>query len=46
MIAMVSQITGVKIFQADIKENIQAPRRWPLWGEYTGHRCIFLTKGQ
>ena len=24
--------------QAQIKENIKAPRHWPLWGEYTGDR--------
>ena len=29
-----------------IKENIEAPRHWPLWGEFTGHRWIPLTKGQ
>ena len=38
MSAMTSQITCVSIFwtpfvQAQIKENIKAPRRWPLWGE-------------
>ena len=26
--------------QAQIKENINAPRLWPLWGEFTGHRWI------
>ena len=31
--------------QAQIKENIKAPRHWPLWGESTGHRWIPLTKG-
>ena len=29
--------------QAQIKENIKAPRHWPLWGEFTGHRWIPLT---
>ena len=24
--------------QAQIKENIKAPRHWPLCGEFTGHR--------
>ena len=24
--------------QAQIKENIKAPRHWPLWGEFTGDR--------
>ena len=49
--AMASQITGVSIvysffFQAQIKEDIQAPRHWPLWGEFTGDRWIRSTKGQ
>ena len=49
--AMVSQITGVSIFtqpfvQAQIQENINAPRHWPLWGEFTGDRWIPLSKGQ
>ena len=26
--------------QAQIKENIKAPRHWPLWGEFTGDRWI------
>ena len=29
-----------------IKENIKAPRHWPLCGEFTGHRWIPCTKGQ
>ena len=33
-------------FQAQIKQNIKAPRHWPLWGEFTGHRWILRTKGQ
>ena len=32
--------------QAQIKENIKAPRYWPLWGEFTGHRWIPRTRGQ
>ena len=32
--------------QAYIKENIKAPRHWPLWGEFTGDRWIPRTKGQ
>ena len=32
--------------QARIKENIKALHHWPLWGEFTGHRRISLTKGQ
>ena len=37
----------LKLFiQAQIQENINAPRYWPLCGEFTGDRCIFRTKGQ
>ena len=32
--------------QVQIKENIKAPRHWPLWGEFTGDRWIPLTKSQ
>ena len=32
--------------QAQTKENIKAPRHWPLWGEFTGDRWIPRTKGQ
>ena len=32
--------------QAQIKENIKAPRHWPLWREVTGDRWIPHTKGQ
>ena len=56
MSAMASQITGVSMFtllfvQAQIKENIKAPRSWPLWGNspVTGEfpdRWIPRTKGQ
>ena len=48
MRAMAFQITGVSIVkpfvQAQIKENIKAPRHWPLWGESTGDRLILRTK--
>ena len=41
---MVSQITSLaivySIYQAQIKENIKAPRHWPLCGEFTGGRRI------
>ena len=30
---------------AQTKEDIKAPRHWPLWGESTGHRLIRLKKG-
>ena len=32
--------------QAQIKENIKAPRHWPLWGKSNGDRWSPLTKGQ
>ena len=32
--------------QAQIKENIKAPRHWPLCGEFTGERWIPRTNGQ
>ena len=32
--------------QVQIKENIKAPRHWPLCGEFTGDRWNPLTKGQ
>ena len=41
MTTVASQITSLTIFtqsfiQAKIKENIKAPRHWPLCGEFTG----------
>ena len=49
--AVASQITSLSIVystvnQAQIKENIKAPRHWPLCGEFTGDRSIPRTKGQ
>ena len=35
-----------RLFKAQTKENIKAPRHWPLSGELTGHRWIPRTKGQ
>ena len=32
--------------QVQIKENIKAPRHWPLCGEFTGDRWIPHTNGQ
>ena len=32
--------------QAQIKENIKAPRHRPFWGELAGDRWIPRTKGQ
>ena len=41
-----SQLLTQPFIQAQIKENIKAPRHWSLWGEFTGHRWIPRTKGQ
>ena len=30
----------IRLFKAQIKENIKAPRHWPLLGEFTGDRWI------
>ena len=50
MTEMASHITSLTIvcstFHAQMKENIKAPRHWPLWGEFTGDRWIPRTKGQ
>ena len=35
-----------RLFEAQIKENIKAPRHWPLRGEFTGDRWIPRTNGQ
>ena len=47
MAKMASQITSLTIvyltvIQAQIKENIKAPRHWPLCGEVTGTKCFHL----
>ena len=49
--AMVSQLTSLTtvystFIQAQIKENIKAPRHWPLCGEFTGDRWIPRKNGQ
>ena len=49
--AIASQITASRLFtqpfiQTQIKENIKAPRHWPLCGEFTGDRWIPRTNGQ
>ena len=49
MSAMTSQITASRLFiqkfvQAQINENIKAPRHWPLWRESIGDRWIPLPK--
>ena len=53
MSKMASQITGPAsrlpaqpLVHAEIKENIRAPRYWPLLGEFTGDRWTPCTKGQ
>ena len=38
--------TNQVFVQVQIKENIKAPRHWPLLGETSGDRWISLTKGQ
>ena len=40
------QLFVLQFVQTHIKENIKAPRRWPLWWESTGDRWIPLTKSQ
>ena len=35
-----------RFVQAEIKENIKAPRHWPLCGEFIGNQWIPRTKGQ
>ena len=32
--------------EAQMKENMKAPRHWPLCGEFTGDRWISHTKDQ
>ena len=48
--AMASQITslviGCSTVYSQIKENIKAPRHWPLCEEFTGDRWIPRTNGQ
>ena len=51
MSAVVSQTHASRLFtqrfiRAQIKENIKAPRHWPLCEEFTGERWIPHTKGQ
>ena len=51
MNTMASQITSSRLFtqpliHAQIKENIEAPRHWPLCGEFTGDRWMPHTKVQ
>ena len=51
MSMMASQITSFTIvsssfIQAQFRENIEALRHWPLWGEFTGDQWIPRTKGR
>ena len=44
MSAIASQTPAPRFIQAQIIENIKAPRHWPLWRDFTGDRWIPLTK--
>ena len=51
MSAMASKITSLMtvysgFIQVQVKENIKAPRHWPVWGELTSDRWFPRTKGQ
>ena len=46
MSAVASQITSISIVCSTVKENIKAPRHWPLCGEFTDDRWIPRTKDQ
>ena len=35
-----------RLFKTQMKENMNDPRHWPLWWEFTGDRWIPRTKGQ
>ena len=41
-----SRLFTQPFIQTQIKENIKAPRHWPLCGEFTGHRGIPRIKDQ
>ena len=41
-----SRLFTLPFIQAQIKENIKAPRHWPLWGEITRDRWIPCINGQ
>ena len=41
-----SRLFTQPFIQAQIKENINSPRNWLLWGEFTSERWISSTKGQ
>ena len=41
-----NSVSNQPFIQMQIKENIKAPRHWPLCGEFTGNRRIPRTNGQ
>ena len=41
-----SRLFTQPIIETQIKENIKAPRHWPLGGEFTGDRLIPRTSDQ
>ena len=41
-----SRLFAQPFIQAQVKENIKAPRHWPLCAEFTGDQWIPRTKGQ
>ena len=41
-----SRLFTQPFIQAQVKENIKAPRHWPLCGEFTGNWRIPRTKDQ
>ena len=46
MSEIASRLFTQSFIQTQIKENIKAPRHWPLCGEFTGDRWIPRTNGQ
>ena len=44
MASQINSLTTRPFIQAQIKENIKAPRHWPLSGEFSGDRWIPSTK--
>ena len=44
--SLASRLFTQAFVQAQIKENIKAPRHWPLWGEITDDQWFPRTKGQ
>ena len=42
--SLASRLFTQRFIQAQIKENIKAPRHWPFWGEFTGDQWILRTE--